>query len=47
MSTLNNRLLIAIAASAILAMAGPVALTAISPAAYANDGASSADGKGD
>ena len=34
MSTLNNRILIAIAASALLAMAGPVALTAVSPAAY-------------
>ena len=47
MSTLNNRTLIAIAASAVLALAGPVALTAVSPVAYADDSASSADGPGD
>src|SRR6516165_7540087 len=46
MSTLNNRILIAIAASAVLALAGPVALTAVSPVAYADDSASSADGAG-
>ena len=47
MSTFKNRILIAIAASAVLALAGPVALTAVSPAAYADDGSSSADGMGD
>jgi hypothetical protein len=46
-ATLSNRILIAIAASAVLTMAGPVALTAVSPAAYANDSATSADGAGD
>jgi hypothetical protein len=40
MSTFNNRVLIGIAASAILAVASPLALIAVAPSAYADDGAS-------
>ena len=43
MSTFNNRILIGVAASAILAVASPLALTSIAPVAYADDSASSGD----